>query len=306
MFKWSVVGILTIILIYVVVSSMSSGKEVKNRINSLASDERYAYSQALKRRAKEKKGINLVYVPNVIRNNVANSGINIRVEEFILVWVSLAVVPALIWNIFSGNLLQSIIIAVICAVIPPLYVSSATNNRKKKFGVQLGDALLLLSNSLRSGFSFEQALGTVAENMPDPVATEFKTVEKELNVGVSLEQSLNSLGERMSNKDVELLTSAVLIQRQVGGNLAEIVDTISETITERIKLKNRVNALTAQGKISGIMIGSLPVALFVIISMINPDYMEIMYTTTFGKIATAIGLVMEVLGFIVIKKMVQI
>ncbi len=294
-------SILSVLIFYAV-----SRQNLKKRMRSitLVKDEQALLKE---RKQKRKKNlINLTYIPDSILAAVNGAALNIRVDEFVLIWISVTLLPALIWNIFTDNLLQTIIIAVIGSILPPLYINIVTGKRREKFANQLGDALMLMSNSLRSGFSFEQSLYTVGENMADPIASEFMTVQRELNVGISLEQSLDSLGERMQNADIRLLTSAVLIQRKVGGNLAEIMDTISKTIQDRIKLKNHIATITAQGKASGILIGTLPIALFVVISMINPEYMSIMYETLFGRILCATGIVMEILGFIVIKKMIDL
>ena len=245
-------------------------------------------------------------VPEKVRETILSAGIMLRVEEFVMIWISLTLVPGLLYYIVFGNIFGSFVIVAISAAIPPFYINRARGKRLAAFGTQLGDALLLISNGLRAGFSFEQVLETVAEEMPMPISQEFARVSRELKMGMTMEYSLMSLTERMENTDMRLLTSAVLIQRQVGGNLAEILDTISGTIQERIKIKKNIKTITAQGKISGIVIGAIPIVLFVLLSIINAEYMSMFYESLIGKILMGIAIVMEVLGFLVIRKMVTI
>lgn len=125
-------------------------------------------------------------------------------------------------------------------------------------------------------------------------------------MGVPLEKVLNSLTKRTKNKDLELLTSAVLIQRKVGGNLADILETISVTIQERIRLKNHIKTITAQGKYSGYLIGAIPVFLYLAFSVISPGYMSVMYTSTYGYVLSALVVILEIVAFIIIKKMITL
>ena len=252
---------------------------------------------------KKKRDLSFMHIPKSVANAVRDSGVLLRVEEFVMIWIALATLPALLYFIISLKILQTILIVVIGTALPPLFLRIKKNKRLKKFGTQLGDALMLISNGLRAGFSFEQVLETAAKDMADPISSEFLRVSRELKMGVTLEESLTTLTERMQNADMRLLTSAVLIQRQVGGNLAEILDTISITIQDRIKIKNHVSALTAQGKISGLIVGLVPVFLYITISIANPEYMSVFGETTYGHILLAVAIGMEAVGFLIIRKM---
>lgn len=253
----------------------------------------------------EKKGkeLSFLHIPQSVRTAVTESGLLLRVEEYVIIWISLAVLPAQLYFIFSGNFFGAIPIVAIGTVSPPLFLKMKKNSRLKNFGVQLGDALMLVANGLRAGFSFEQVLETVAKDMPDPISSEFARVSRELKMGMSLEESLTTLTERMDNTDMRLLTSAVLIQRQVGGNLAEILDNISVTIQDRIKIKNHISSLTAQGRISGIIVGLIPVFLYIAISAANPEYMSVFSNTVYGRILLTVAVIMETAGFLIIRKM---
>ena len=147
---------------------------------------------------------------------------------------------------------------------------------------------------------------SVCRDMPEPISQEFNRAVREMKMGTSLEDALTAVSERMSNLDMQLLTSAVMVQRKVGGNLAEILDNISDTIRARIKLRRNIRTLTAQGRFSGYIVGLLPVASFVLISIYNPSYLTIYFTTMLGAIILVIAAVLEVTAFLIIRKMVNL
>ena len=178
--------------------------------------------------------------------------------------------------------------------------------RQKAFTNQLGDMLTMVANALRAGFSFMQAFELIAREMDAPIGREVQKVVNEVNVGVTLETALENMQKRVESPDFELVVTAVLIQRQVGGNLAQILDTISGTIQERVRMRREVMALTAQGRMSGIVLALLPVALGLFLTTVSPDYMRPLYEETAGRIAIAVAVVMEIIGFLVIRKIVDI
>lgn len=254
----------------------------------------------------QSKTLRFINIPQSVRDDIVASGIMLRTEEFVMIWIALVFFPALLLYIFGTGVLLSICVALVMGILPPFYVKLMSKKRLELFGVQLGEALPLMSNGLRAGFSFEQTLASVAKDMPDPISQEITKSCRELSMGVPLEKVLNSLTERTKNKDLELLTSAVLIQRKVGGNLADILETISETIQERIRLRNHVKTITAQGKYSGYLIGAIPIFLYLTFSVISPSYMSVMYTSTYGYVLSALVVVLEIIAFIIIKKMITL
>ncbi|KJS88563.1 MAG: hypothetical protein JM58_00755 [Peptococcaceae bacterium BICA1-8] len=191
-------------------------------------------------------------------------------------------------------------------ILPNFFVKRKKKQRFEKLGLQIGDCLTVMSNSLRAGFSFQQAMELVSKEMTGPLAAEFGKTLREINFGTPTEQALSNMAERIECDDLDLLITAVLIQRQIGGNLAEILDNISTTLRERIRIKGEIKTLTAQGRISGMVVGLMPPALFAILLIISPDYiMELLQNKT-GIMLLAGGLVSEVIGFLVIKKIVNI
>lgn len=296
--------ICTIIFVY---TGFFKKDKVGQRLNEISRDLADMQDEDENSKKREKRTtLKFIRIPEKVRSDILASGIQLRVEEFVMIWISLVFFPPLLIYIFSANWLFSILIMIIMSILPTMYVKMKRKQRLNLFGEQLGDALPLISNGLRSGFSFEQAIAAVARDMPDPVSEEMTRVCRELALGMSLESSLNSLTERMENGDMELLTSAVLIQRKAGGNLADILDTVSNTIRERVRLKSHVKTLTAQGRYSGILIGGIPVFMFVALSAISSDYMSVFYTTLYGALLLAVVIVLEVTAFVVIKKMITL
>lgn len=182
----------------------------------------------------------------------------------------------------------------------------AIQRRRKAFVNQLGDMLTMVANALRAGFSFMQAFELISKEMDAPVGREVAKVIREVNIGASLETALEHMQQRMQSPDFNLVVTAVLIQRQVGGNLAEILDTIGGTIQERIRMRREVYALTAQGRMSGIVLTGLPFGLAAVLQFINPNYLTPLFTESMGKMAVGGALVSIALGYFIIQKIVDI
>ena len=186
------------------------------------------------------------------------------------------------------------------------YLRRSIQVRRQKFVNQLGDCLMMVANALRAGFSFLQAMELVSREMDAPLGTEFRKVISEMNVGSPLETALTNMSKRMESSDFDLVVTAVLIQRQVGGNLSQILDTISDTIRERIRMKAEILTLTAQGRFSGMILLALPFIVCGFIMVVNPGYLQPMLNSYLGRVALVAGIILEFLGFIVIRRIVNI
>ena len=232
--------------------------------------------------------------------------IPLKGEEFMLIRLLAMVVPIGLVLIFLGNIPLAILLATVGFIFPVLMVNRAKKNRVLKFNNQIGDALVVMSNSLRAGFSFLQSMEMVSKEMQPPIADEFGRALREMNLGTPTEEAMLNLVKRIESDDLDLVVTAVLIQRQVGGNLAEVLDNISHTIRERVRIKNEIKTLTAQGRMSGIIIALLPVGVALMLSVINPEYISKLYTTSMGLFLLIGGVVSQVIGVIVIKKIVDI
>lgn len=178
--------------------------------------------------------------------------------------------------------------------------------RRKKFTNQLGDMLTMVANALRAGFSFMQAFELIAREMDAPMGREVQLVVNEVNLGNTLESALDNMQRRVVSPDFELVVTAVLIQRQVGGDLASILDTISETIAERVRMRREVMALTAQGRASAMVVGLVPIALAGALSIFNPNYLKPLIETDMGHMFIIAAVVLELIGVLIIRRIVDI
>lgn len=236
----------------------------------------------------------------------------LKAEEFITISIILFCTLALLaFTLTSTQPTQySLIFAVggglVGWIIPGIILKSRIKKRMKNLNDQLGDAIVLISNSLKAGYSFFQAIDTVAKEMTGPISEEFALLQKEINLGVATEKALENLVGRVLNDDLELVVTAVLIQRQVGGNLAEVLDNISSTIRERIRIKGEVKTVTAQGRMSGIIIALLPPVLGLILFLINPEHISLLFNNVMGLAIFGFSVFMELMGIYFIKKIVSI
>lgn len=253
-----------------------------------------------------KQSVQRKKIMDTIFNELILADIMMKPEEFCLIWLVLTFVPAGLAALFKAGLMPSATLAAVGAFLPILFIKIKKGKRIKAFEGQLGDTLIMICNGLKSGFSFQQTMENVANDMPAPIGIEFGRVCNEIRYGATMEEALNNMVDRVKSPDLMLVVSAVLIQRTTGGNLSEILTTISQTIKDRIQIKGEINSITAQGRMSGMIIGALPICIAAVLMVINPEYMSTFFTTTVGKIMLAISAVMEVIGFFAIRKVVTI
>jgi len=187
-----------------------------------------------------------------------------------------------------------------------VYVLIRTQRREAAFRNQLGDCLTMVANAMRAGFSFLQAMDLIAKEMEPPISDEFKHVMRDISLGTSMERALEDMDRRVESPDFSLVVTAVLIQQQVGGDLAKILDTISDTIQDRIRMRREVLTLTAQGRMSGWVLAALPVAMCLLLEVLSPGYLTPLFTEPLGKMAVGGAVVLIIIGFIVIQKIVDI
>ncbi len=247
-----------------------------------------------------------VKVSRVFSRELAAAGIRMRGEEYLALWLIVTIVPACLMLLFGAHPLSAAAVIPFGIFLPPLYVQSAKAKRLRKFEKQLGDALLLIANSLRAGFSFLQAMSNISEEMQDPIGKEFALTVREINMGVDMDTALDNMVDRVRSTDLMIMVAAVKIQRQVGGNLLEILVNISSTIKDRVRLRNDIHVMTAQGRVSALIIGLLPVFLACMLMVINPTYFLKFVEKPAGIAMLAVGLIMEIIGFILVKKVVTI
>ncbi|HEX5696805.1 MAG TPA: type II secretion system F family protein, partial [Acidimicrobiia bacterium] len=249
-----------------------------------------------------------------VRRRGLLSGVNAALEqanvpmtpgEAILAMFGLAAVGGVFLAIFNSALFGLIAFGVLLILFVFL-INFAGNRERKRFEKQLPDTLTLLSTSLRAGYSLLQAIEAVAQEAPDPTAREFSRAVAETRLGRSVPDALNGIVSRTQSKDFEWATMAVEIQREVGGNLAEVLQTVADTMMARNRLKGEINALTAEGRISAIVLGSLPFALGIFLWFNNRDYLQPLLDATMGRVALVAGLVLMAGGILWLRKIVNI
>ena len=230
----------------------------------------------------------------------------LTVSAFVLVCLAAAGVGGCLAFIWRRDIRLTLLVAPVFGIVPYMYVTLAVRSRLKRFNLQFPDALDLLSSSVKGGLAFNAAVQNVADEMPDPIADEFRMLADELSFGIDTVDGLNHLSDRLGTQDVKFFCTALIIQKETGGNLSEILDGLQQTIRERLRILGHVRTLTAQGRLSGWVVGLLPVALGGVIYMLNPDYMSDLFTTDFGHKLLMFAGTLQVLGMLIIRKIVNI
>jgi tight adherence protein B len=204
------------------------------------------------------------------------------------------------------NVFVAPVTAMIGFSFPWIWLWWKRNQRLKKFGAQLPEAMELVARALRAGHSLAAGLHVVSDEMPEPISKEFGRVYEEQNLGVSLEDALNHMCDRVPNLDLRFFVTSVNIQRQTGGDLAEILDRIGHVIRERFKILGQVKALTAEGRLSGIVLIALPIGLFLMMLHMKPDYVRLLWTDEMGIQMSVGAIILMIVGSYCIKKIVDI
>ena len=198
------------------------------------------------------------------------------------------------------------ILGLMAATLPLFWLLWRKKRRLKKFASQLPDALELIARALRAGHSLGSGFNLVASEMSEPISTEFGRVFEEQNLGIPLEEALESITDRVPNLDLRFFCTAVILQRQTGGDLAEILDKIGNLIRERFKIWGQVQALTGEGRLSGIVLLALPPVLFLAVYRLNPGYCMVLFTDEMGKKLLMGAAILQLLGALTIRKIVNI
>jgi tight adherence protein B len=243
---------------------------------------------------------------NRLEIKIAQAGLPLKPEEYILFQWILTILIGGLFYLVMDNWLFLPFGNVIGFLMPKWYLKKKQRERVTKFNEGLADMITTIVGSLRAGFSFPQALKSVAEEASSPIKEEMDYVLKEMQYGKGIEDALNDLNERMPSEDLDLMIQAILIQRQVGGNLATVLDKIIETIRDRTKIQRQITTLTAQGRLSGYVIALLPVILGFLLYLIQPDYIGGLFRHPIGLTMVGAGVISGIIGFILIKKITTI
>jgi len=301
------IALLTGMILYVL---LSNERRVHRRLRSIASDgdgRQPASAQAGRSD----------YLPHMaslleragrygaVERQLKRAGLNWRPGEFAAAGLMLLAVLALLgWLI--GHALGAALGIIIGAGLPATFLAAAAARRLHRFEHQLPDALVLIASSLRSGYGILRAIQAVADEMGFPISPEFREVLDESKVGVSIEDALRRLVERVPLPDLEIAVTAMLIQLEVGGNLAELMETVAATVRERHRLRAEMNTLTAEARLSGVVLFAVPLAMAVVLVMLNPTYMAAIIHTSLGHLLIACAAALQIVGGLVIRRMLRL
>jgi tight adherence protein B len=237
---------------------------------------------------------------------IEQSGVTTTPSAIMIACLLAAAVMGVVGLILLRLLVFAMIAAVIGGVLPILWLKHQRSARMKRFEEQFPDALDLLSRALRAGHAFQTAMGMVAEELPAPVGVEFKKAFEQQNFGLPLREVLDQMAERVPILDVKFFVTAVTIQRETGGNLAEILDNLAHVVRERFKILRQVRVHTAHGRFTGYVLLALPAALAIALMFINPDHMKLLFEERMGQTMIAGAIVMQAIGYVWIRKVIKI
>jgi tight adherence protein B len=254
-----------------------------------------------------------------LAREIARADLKIKVSEYLAIWAGAIVGLPLLFVVLSlglpalRNPIALLIAALIGFMLPRFWLGRRKSGRLNAFNKQLPDTITLLANALRAGSSFLQAIELVVRESRPPVSTEFGRVIREVNLGLPFEQALENMVRRVRSDDLELMATAISIQHQVGGNLAEILDSIAYTIRERVRIKGEIRTLTAQQRLSGYVVGFLPIGLAGFLFVAAPNFMAPMFEKPPEALGLPLGVVilfmggfMMFIGFLLIRRIVDI
>lgn len=241
-----------------------------------------------------------------IHHLLEQADVSISAGRLLLITLILVGGGVIVGVTFRLPLVATLVLSSALGCLPILWLWWRRKRRLKIFAAQLPEALDMLARSLRAGQSLASGFGLVAKEVPAPLGKEFGRVFEEQNLGVPLEESLRDLADRIPNMDLKFFATAVVLQRQTGGDLAEILDRISSLIRERFNIWGQVQALTGEGRLSGIVLMALPVVIFLAVYYLNRDYVMMLFTDPLGKKMLATAIIMQVIGALVIRKIVNI
>jgi len=245
-------------------------------------------------------------VVNPIQRLIEQSGSSITVGTFVTVTVAAAIVPIVVSLLFSGRLIPGLVVGAIASMVPTLWLRHARTRRLWKFEEQFPEGIDLISRALKAGHAFPTGLSMVAEEMQAPIGTEFRQIYEHQNYGMPMSEALRAFGERTPLLDAKFFVTGVLTQREAGGNLAEVLDNLSEVIRTRFKVKRQVRAISAHGRITGWILSGLPPTLALVFAVVAPQHIETLYQDPLGQRMIVVALVLQIIGSLLVRKIVNI
>jgi tight adherence protein B len=238
--------------------------------------------------------------------DLARAGMTLRPGEYILLRCALGFMAAALALISTSVVPFAAIAAALGYAAPAFYLRWRQRRRTREFDEQLVDGLVLVANALKSGFSFMQAMQAVADEMTDPISTEFNQALIETRMGEAIDDAMVKIAERVRSTDFELVVSGMVIQRQVGGNLAEVIGNVVQTMRERHRIQREIRTLTGEQRMEGAVLSVLPLGLLLVLLFLQPSYLGHMWAETAGRIMLGAGFLLDVMGLLAIRRLIQI
>ncbi|MBU5612497.1 type II secretion system F family protein [Geomonas azotofigens] len=235
-----------------------------------------------------------------------HAGLDITASRFLMVTGGITVFALVLILVVWKSVLVALVVAVLVSLVPFAYLQFKIRQRLERFTEFFPDALTMIARSLRAGHSFNSAIQLVGEEIADPVGELFKTAYEQQLLGLRITETLTNLNERIESLDLRFFTTAIAINNDVGGNLSEILENLAKTIRERLKIRRQVRVYTAQGRMTGYVLGALPVVTFILFNVLNPKYESALYKETKGLYVLALAIVLQVVGLFVIRKIIRI
>jgi len=241
-----------------------------------------------------------------IDRRLRQADMKMQVGTFLLLSLVLFFVGVIVGRILHWPNIVSLVVGLALLTVPNLVVDIKRRSRLKRFMNHFPEALEMFARSLRAGHSFTGAIQLVAQEMPDPIGPEFSKVFEEQNLGIPLRQALIGMTDRVDILDVKFFVTAILIQRETGGNLAEIIDKIAYVIRERFRIQGQLKIFTAQARMSGFILSLLPIGVAILVGILNPEYLKPLWFEKAGRIMIAIAVTLQILGMLAIRKIIRI
>jgi len=241
-----------------------------------------------------------------LEGRIDRSGLTISVQTFLLITAGLGAIGFLVCYILSKILILSLAVAALLLFVPFLFMEFKKRQREDKFTELFPDALTMIARSIRSGHSFASSIELVGKEVSDPVGSLFKTAYDQQMLGLRIIDTLNNLNNRIDSLDLRFFTTAVAINSEVGGNFAEILDKLADTIRERLKIKRQLRVYTAQARMSGYILAVLPIIVFFMMNFLIPGYQKNLLENDTGRMVLIGAAIMQVIGFFVIRKIINI
>jgi tight adherence protein B len=306
----------TIILVFLAIFCLAFGaytlseavkqQALRRRLHMGSADIADVLDPAILRLERIGSGLHQLGLAHRIDRLLVQAGLIMTVAKFLAISVGVGLGAGFVVYLVIRHLLFAAFAAACVGVIPLLVVLYKKAQRVKAFDEQFPDALDLMVNALRAGFALGGAIQMVAEESPDPVGTEFRILFEEQKLGLDIKNAMVNLAERMDSTDVGFFATAVIVQRDTGGNLAEVLEKIAYVIRDRFRILGEVRTFTAQGRLSGFILGVLPIIMAIILTFLSPGYIQILLNDHFGKMLLVVAGVLQVLGFFAIRKIVSI